>query len=184
MKRARNKITSITSDQGMVITDQAEIAQEFLEFYKKLIGTRKKHTSWKRGFMDSGPILMEEDAQKICAPVHAAEIKEALFSIPRLKSHGPDGFSPHFSKGVWNMVGTDITNAIKDFFKTRRLLKVINSTYLTLVPKVDNPNVDGDYRLIACCNVIYKTITKVIARRLKSVLHKVISPEQGPGRPI
>jgi hypothetical protein len=32
---------------------------------------------------------------------------------------------------------------------------------------------------ISLCNVIYKIITKVIANRLKPILHSIISPEQG-----
>ncbi|KAL0406576.1 UNVERIFIED_CONTAM: hypothetical protein Slati_3971500 [Sesamum latifolium] len=49
----------------------------------------------------------------------------------------------------------------KDFFTMGKLLKQVNATLLTLIPKVAAPSSVGDYRLISCCNVLYKIITKI-----------------------
>ncbi|XP_050227614.1 uncharacterized protein LOC126677168 [Mercurialis annua] len=60
----------------------------------------------------------------------------------------------------------DITQAIKDFFRNGNLLKQANSI---------------------CCNVIYKTISKVLAKRISKILDKVVSKSQSafiPGRSI
>ena len=38
------------------------------------------------------------------------------------------------------------------------MLKEVNATILTLVPKKVNPFAMGDFRPIACCNVVYKCI--------------------------
>lgn len=41
---------------------------------------------------------------------------------------------------------------------------------VSLIPKTSlNPKV-GDYRPIACCNVIYKVITKIISKRMAAIL--------------
>ena len=42
----------------------------------------------------------------------------------------------------------------------------LNTTYLTLIPKVDRPSNFGEYRPIALCNLLYKLITKIILDRL------------------
>lgn len=44
-----------------------------------------------------------------------------------------------------------------------------------------------DFRLIACCNVLYKCISKVLTNRLKLVLDKIVDKNQSafiPGRHI
>ncbi|XP_074300652.1 uncharacterized protein LOC141631951 [Silene latifolia] len=88
------------------------------------------------------------------------EIKEALFSITANKSLGPDGYTSQF---------------FRDAFE---ILKKINSTVITLVPKKSRPISVGDFRPIACCNVLYKCITKLICNRMAGVLPDNISDNQ------
>ena len=40
------------------------------------------------------------------------DIKEAIFSIPNLKSHGPDGYSSSFYKYYWQEIGPLVCNAL------------------------------------------------------------------------
>ncbi|KAK4384337.1 hypothetical protein Sango_3070900 [Sesamum angolense] len=90
-----------------------------------------------------------------------------------------------FFKAAWPVVGGEVSNAIIDFFKTGRLLKQLNATMLTLIPKVRTPNSVADLRPISCCNVIYKVITKILVSRIREILELLISPSQNafvPGR--
>jgi hypothetical protein len=54
----------------------------------------------------------------------------------------------------------------------------LNSTFIALIPKSDNPSSFDDFRPISLCNCLYKIISKVISRRLKVILSKNISSEQ------
>ncbi|XP_074302949.1 uncharacterized protein LOC141637289 [Silene latifolia] len=107
------------------------------------------------------------------------EIKDALFSIPNHKAPGPDGFSRAFFKDPWEIIGVDICKAISDFFTYGRLLKQINHTLVTLIPKVSLPENVTQFRPIACCNVLYKVISNLLCARLAKILHHIISPNQG-----
>ncbi|GJQ89910.1 RNA-directed DNA polymerase, eukaryota, reverse transcriptase zinc-binding domain protein [Tanacetum coccineum] len=87
----------------------------------------------------------------------------------------------------WSIVGKDISEAIKEFFLTRKLLKEVNATLISLIPKMATPNKVSHFRPIACCNVLYKCISKIITNRIKSGLDKVVSMNQStfiPGRSI
>ncbi|CAL1367617.1 unnamed protein product [Linum trigynum] len=122
--------------------------------------------------------LNPEQAEPLCYPVTREEIRMALFSMNGEKSPGPDGFTVGFYQHNWEILGDDLTAAIMDFFRTGKLLSEVNSTYLALIPKVQNVDCMKQFRLISCCNIIYKCIAKVLANRLKEVLPIVISQNQ------
>ncbi|KAL0420569.1 UNVERIFIED_CONTAM: hypothetical protein Slati_3079800 [Sesamum latifolium] len=74
-----------------------------------------------------------------------------------------------------------------EFFETEGLLKQVNSTLISLIPKVNTPTVVAEFRPISCCNVLYKVITKILVQRMRGILDKFISPSQNafvPGRSI
>ncbi|XP_074300223.1 uncharacterized protein LOC141631456 [Silene latifolia] len=50
---------------------------------------------------------------------------------------------------------------------------------VTEAPKLSNPVSVLDFRPIACCNTIYKTVAKVICKRLSRVLPDIVSESQG-----
>ena len=72
----------------------------------------------------------------------------------------------------------DVTHAILSSLNLGSILKSINHTFITLIPKVNNLERVSDFRPISPCNVIYKIISKVIAKRLKPLLDSIILETQ------
>jgi hypothetical protein len=115
------------------------------------------------------------------------EVSEVVKQMSPIKALGSDGLPPVFYKKYWHLVGEDITKAVLTCLNSGRILKAINHTNITLIPKVKNPEVVTEYRPISLCNVIYKIISKVLANRLKRILIQIISKSQSafvPGRLI
>lgn len=54
----------------------------------------------------------------------------------------------------------------------------INDTQISLVPKVKNPNVLKDFRLLILCNVVYKLVSKFIVNGLKKCMNSIIHDSQ------
>jgi hypothetical protein len=76
------------------------------------------------------------------------------------------------------MIRTEVWEILEDSRATGQILQALNATFITLVPKEGQAHHPKQFRPIALCNVIYKLLTKVIARRLKPILPTIISPEQ------
>ncbi|XP_071923058.1 uncharacterized protein [Coffea arabica] len=103
------------------------------------------------------------------------------------KAPGVDGMPPLFFQTYWHIIKNDIVHAVTSFFHSGNILSAINETIISLIPKVDNPVVISNYRPISLCTVLYKTISKILANRLKKVLGHCINPSQSafvPGRQI
>ncbi|GJR49138.1 RNA-directed DNA polymerase, eukaryota, reverse transcriptase zinc-binding domain protein [Tanacetum coccineum] len=131
--------------------------------------------------------ISNEEANGMICPVTDQEIKQAMFDIDNDKAPGPDGFTSCFFKKAWNIVGNDVCDAVREFFASGKLLKEVNATMISLIPKMNTPNKVSDFRPIACCNVLYKCISKILTNRIKSGFEKVVSINQSafiPGRSI
>ncbi|XP_062100313.1 uncharacterized protein LOC133806204 [Humulus lupulus] len=107
------------------------------------------------------------------------EIKVALFSIPRSKLPGPDGYGSCFFKSVWKHIGQDICVTITHGFTTDQFPQELHETSLSLIPKVPSPARASDYRPIACCSTLYKVIAELLCSRLSVVLPQIIQVNQG-----
>lgn len=59
-----------------------------------------------------------------------------------------------------------VTEAVLEVFANRRLIHQVNATSLVLIPKNNHPTTLRDYRPLACCNVLYKVVSKILVNRL------------------
>lgn len=166
--------------QKGVYEEEEGIAEQFIQFYSNLFGSQNSQRKpINPEVLEGGKRITEEQRIMLCSQVSDEEVHRAVFSIDQDKAPGPDGFGSGFFRASWNTVKGDICRAVKDFFRTGKILKQINNTLISLVPKTPCPNLVTEYRPIACCNVLYKIIAKIIATRLSSVLPEIISENQG-----
>ncbi|GAA0161751.1 hypothetical protein LIER_17995 [Lithospermum erythrorhizon] len=103
-----------------------------------------------------------EQITKLNIQFSSDEVKIFIFQMSHYKSPGLDGFPAEFYQNNWDTVGNDVINATLEFLNNGFILKEINNTFITLIPKIDIPNSIGDYRSISLCNIVYKIAYKVL----------------------
>ncbi|XP_074278453.1 uncharacterized protein LOC141602043 [Silene latifolia] len=129
----------------------------------------------------------QDDMDRLSRPFTAKEVRTAVFQMGALKAPGPDGIPAVFFQRCWSMVKGDVTKAILSILNSGRVLRELNRTFITLIPKKESPEEVSDYRPISLCNVTMRIVTKCIANRLARVMGSLVSETQNaflPGRSI
>jgi len=83
-----------------------------------------------------------------------------------------------FFQQYWDIVGAQLTEEVLRFFSDGLFEKEWNFTQLCLIPKKVGASTMKDLRPISLCSVMYKIISKILVSRLKSLLSKIVSPNQ------
>ncbi|KAL2923232.1 LINE-1 retrotransposable element ORF2 protein [Bienertia sinuspersici] len=177
-RRLQNTIHSILDINGDTREGLKGIADAFLDYYKQLLGGHMPRFPVQAQFM-GGTRLSADQIHALSLPFTRKEVKSAMFSIHGDKAPGPDGFGSFFFRDHWDIVGESIEEAVLDVLNLGKLLKDLNHTLISLIPKNSCPTSVTEFRPISCCNTLYKCITKVLCSRLKMVLPSLISMNQG-----
>jgi hypothetical protein len=185
-RRRRNYINWIRDSNGSWTTCPSQVPSHFVNSYSKLFTTSLPNQIEQ--VVDGIPQVVTPEMNKLLTrDFGAIEVSEAINQMSPIKAPGPDGLPPVFYQKYWHLVGENVTKAVLTCLNSGKILKAINHTHITLVPKVKNPEAVANYRPISLCNVIYKIISKVLANCLKRILPQIISESQSafvPGRLI
>ena len=109
--------------------------------------------------------------------VQLEEVKEVLQNFIKDKSLGLSIWTMELFFHFFDFVGQDLLRAIEESRKKEYILKNLNTTYITLIPKRDKLDSFDDFRPISLCNLVYNIITKIISNIIKTSLKNYISPE-------
>ena len=120
--------------------------------------------------------ISEEDASWLDKPFDEDEVFGVVHDFNGDKVLGPDGFTMvFFFQSCWNMEKTDIMNVFHVFRAHAVFEKSFSATFLALMPKkIDAVDVK-DVQPISLVGGLYKIIAKVLANRMRRVVHGLIS---------
>lgn len=185
-RKRRNMILKLKDAEGVWRSNETEVGKIISGYFTDI-------------FSSSRPADFEAALAGLAVKVHnesnvllqveptADEIREALFQMHPNKAPGIDGMHALFYQKFWHIVGTDIVEFIKAWWRGDAEIESLNKTCIVLIPKCPKPGQMSDFRPISLCNVVYKMISKMMANRLKLFLLELISPHQSvfvPGRLI
>ena len=122
--------------------------------------------------------LSLDDSTFLDLPFSHQEIKDAVWSCGGEKALGPDGFSFKLLKKHWDIFSEGIMAYVKEFESMGVIPKGCNSSFITLVPKIDDPLSLNDFRPIRLIGCQYKIIAKLLTTRLAKVVPTVVGEVQ------
>ena len=127
-----------------------------------------------------GGFLVIDDTlwSRVYALLTEEEIRSTLFAMGGLKALGSDGIHGLFFQNKWSVVGKSLCQLVSSIFEQPDLVKDINQTFVSLIPRVDSPESLRQFRPINLCNVAYKMVTKIIASRFRLLMPQLIAPTQ------
>ncbi|XP_071699063.1 uncharacterized protein [Rutidosis leptorrhynchoides] len=126
----------------------------------------------------SYPSISLDDAANLECKFTEKEILEAINECGSTKDPGPDGFNMRFFKKYWENIKSELVDAISWFWEKGEISRGCNASFVTLVPKKNDPLCLNDYRPISLIGSYYKIVAKLISNRLRKVLLGLIGPEQ------
>jgi hypothetical protein len=108
------------------------------------------------------------DLSSLTQPISKEEIDRVIQLMPSDKAPGPNGF----------IIKDDFYKLCQAFFDGIIDLEAIKTSFITLVPKVNNPETINDFRPIALLNCSVKILTKILAERLQTVILNLLHVNQ------
>ena len=174
--RAQKNFISKLIDGDRVATAQEDKHQILFDHFNNLIGTaRFRDTTLELAAFHRAGI----DLSELEAPFSEEEVWETIKSLPPDRAPGPDGYTGRFYKSCWPIIKFDLMAALISLQQgDTRKLKLLNSAFLTLIPKKADAVEAKDFRPISLVHSFAKLATKMMANRLAPILDRLIATNQ------
>ena len=176
-KSKSSNILKIKTKEG-VLTNTDSILHFFKRYFTDLYDRVETDENSQGKLLDfCKKNLNEEDENMLTREIEEKEIWAAIKGLSGGKSPGKDGLPIEFYKTFWSLLKPHFIQVIRCGLK-EDLTKSQHEGVLKLLPKSGDLELAENWRPISLLNVDYKICAKVLANRMRTVMSKVISPEQ------
>lgn len=184
-----NRITKIRLSGGHYTEDPNLIIVHAFKYFENILNNQEgSNVSSRDTILANIPkIITDVQSKSLGASFTKEEVEVALRQMNLDKAPGSDDFPTAFFQKCWHFIGDDVMRALEGAKNSGKVLKEINNTFITLIPKKKKVDNFDNLRPIYLCNTIYKLLSKTIANRLQKLLPLLISEDQMgfvPGRSI
>jgi hypothetical protein len=177
-RRRKARICSLETEKGE-ITDQLEIQNHVVTFYKSLFGSSLHNgCQLSQDFWFEGEGLNDADREMLDKPFSEKDLELVVQDMKSDTAPRPNGFNVSFFLNMWHLIKKEILGMVQDFNGNKLDLRRLNYGVITLVPKVREANTINQYRLISLLNVDFKIFSKLFMDRISPLADKVISESQ------
>ncbi|GMI72472.1 hypothetical protein HRI_000916500 [Hibiscus trionum] len=174
--RRKTNAIEVIKVNGSSVTDPGLIKKAVKDHFDAAYNT--KHALELVDFSLNFNRISEAQANALTRRFSCDVVWAALFTSDSNRAPGPDGCNLGFFKKFWPLLKNDIMHFFDEFHCERDWEAGINHSFITLIPKVDNPESLDEFRPISLVGGMYKILSKVLTSRLKSVIGELIGKSQ------
>ncbi|XP_021979400.1 uncharacterized protein LOC110875513 [Helianthus annuus] len=149
--------------EGSWVTDANVIKEKFMLSFKDKF--KERIHSRPRIGMDGFKRLADHESSELVEHFKEEEIKMAILECGSGKEY-------------WEELKLAIMEKMQQFYIHGSIHHTCSSSFISLIPKVNDPLVFSDFRPISLIGVVNKIISKVLANRVKKVSNSIISSSQ------
>eukprot|EP00253_Pinus_taeda_P030505 PITA_30505 len=151
LRISRNHIAEITTTNGQACRGFEQIKEAAVNHFQNLLNAGKdgREEDMEEFLINIPQLVSLEDNESLIRPASEEEIINIAWSMEPDKSPRPDGFSIHFSRICWEIIKIDLMRMVQGFMRKAKVGGSINSTFLALIPKENNPGTFDRYRPIS-----------------------------------
>ncbi|XP_061371304.1 uncharacterized protein LOC133313908 [Gastrolobium bilobum] len=176
-RRRHNRIVALRNDNGDWVADKEDLINMAVKYFENLF-TADEEELEEYPVKVFFPGLSNKEKKVMSRIPSHEEIRKTIFKMGKFKALGPDGLQTVFFQSHWNIVGNSVCKLISEIFLDPKKVEEVNKTLVCLIPKKESPEDMKDFRPISLCNVVYKTVTKIITERLKEFMPRMVAPNQ------
>lgn len=180
----RTYITKVQKPDGTISEDPQTIFTEFTNSWISVFNSTHLDspidTTAQSDLLQSiNTTLSDEDKKLLDEPISILELEQAIKSLSKHKTPGPDGLPAE----MYLLNTTEWATLLHELFQSAihdkgHLPNSHRQTLISLLYKKDCPLLPSNYRPIALMNVDAKVLTKLLTKRVAMVIEKLIPPEQ------
>ncbi|CAI5991646.1 unnamed protein product [Closterium sp. NIES-65] len=173
-RKQRTRIAELNVN-GTMVCDKQGILDAAADFFNGLFGTDKRthRTSWLPDRR-----LSAEEAEGLAQDWSEQEAKNAFKALACGKSPGLDGIPKELFELHWDILGECFMSLARSFEASASLPANTKEAVTILLHKKGDKGQISNYRPITLLNFTYKVLAKVVADRMKKVLHREAAKRQ------
>jgi len=179
-RQIMNNITQLTLENGNIITNDLDILSECTRFYKSLYTSQEIDEDIIKDYVKVTHVpKLDAHCKNICDMVISEkDVFEAVKNLKTNKSPGPDGLAPEFYKILWDVVKGPYMEMLEETLVKGIMPHSMRQSVISLIYKKGDKTNIKNYRPISLSNYDYKILAFVLAKRIQSVIEKLIHENQ------
>ena len=176
--KKKSTIHRLVNKEGETIISETDIMSEIRTFYSNLYA--KSGVVQDTDFFPSDLPKLSEESKTFCeGPIVERECIEVLEEMKVNKSPGNDGLTREFYVTFWPLIGQLVVGALNEAYTHGELSASQKQAMIILIAKEGKDLLNiSNYRPISLLNIDYKILSKVLAKRITTVLDEVILEDQ------